>query len=583
MSTEYQYSNIDQTPHLQLIHDEVASSDMTSKAIEYCEYDQDSSNLSVYFTNPLNSNDQTSLDGIVADSTGLPGVKAFRKDYLDNQGNKVINGVYSAGDQRTFTSLYEDALRFRPNRIIYVQDYINWIHDVEVAVENKITEVDDATSIDAVNAIELDSTGLTTQAPSTSVEGTLDTSDDTSLSSFLDANAVVTDASTGISGPYYLMEILNHRKDLYNDSTNPIYDSSHTPILGTGGFLVDHANRILNLEIIHGKLGWHNQEIIAASYSRPKDLLIYYGYPNSFNSGINGWNNENVSQDMARYNLIVLGDGVEDPSHPDYANTQVIIPRVQALNCSTQIFGYVSVNQTFGDFTNEVDQWGVLGVSGIFMDEAGYDYGKTRAEFNQRVDYIHDRTSTNICFANAWNTDNILGTANDPSYPNSTYNDTSAESNLTTTDWILLESFPINTASYTASTPDGYESATDWKTRGDKMATLRYNYGVNFAAAGIINNANSDNTAMFEFSFISSMMYCLEAHGTSDTGYGAGSAQVNYYPRPDVSQMGKIYDLNCDVQLDVGDSSRYHKYVESGKFSLDFSDNNQQDSTITKF
>lgn len=527
----------------------------------------------------MNQSEKDATDAVI-----LSDEREKRNTYLQNQVEQfVIDQGYTEGIQHSFNAMYSDGNRIRPVRGSYIQDYVNFITAVNTELTDKQDIVNDTTSIDTLSTIEIDTSSLIAQDPGLTMIGAIDSTDTTSLENFLNERAVVVDASTGISGPYYLMQILDHRRDLYNDSTNPLYVADHTPILGDSGILVDHANRILNLETIHGKLGWHRLEITAASYSRPKDLLIYYGYPNSFNSGINGWNNENVSQDMAKYNIVVLGDGVQNPSHPDYANTQVIVPRVQTLNCSTQIFGYVSANQAFGDFTGKVDQWGVLGVEGIFIDEAGYDFGRTRAEFNQRVDYIHDRTSTNLCFANAWNTDHILGTANDPSYPNSTYNDTSAESSLTEDDWILLESFPINTLSYTASTPDGYESATDWKFRGDKMVDLRSVYGVNFASVGVINNANSDNTAMFEFSFISSMMYCLEAHGTSDTYYGASSATVNYYPRPDVSQMGKIYNLYCNVQLDNGDSDVYHRYVESGRFSLDFSDNNQQDSTITKF
>mgnify|MGYP001228375831 CR=1 FL=1 len=44
---------------------------------------------------------------------------------------------------------------------------------------------------------------------------------------------------------------------------------------------------------------------------RPQNILFYYGYPNSFNSLINGWVNEKVAQDMANYDIVVLGDGVE--------------------------------------------------------------------------------------------------------------------------------------------------------------------------------------------------------------------------------------------------------------------------------
>ena len=67
-----------------------------------------------------------------------------------------------------------------------------------------------------------------------------------------------------------------------------------------------------------------NQQIIKAGYQKPSNLLIYYGWINSFNSSVNSWTNEKVAQDMAKYDLIVLGDGVQDSGHGDYSNTEII-------------------------------------------------------------------------------------------------------------------------------------------------------------------------------------------------------------------------------------------------------------------
>ena len=310
-------------------------------------------------------------------------------------------------------------------------------------------------------------------------------------------------------------------------------------------------------------------------YSKPKDLLIYYGYPNSFNSGVHAWYNEGVAQEMAQYGLIVLGNGVANPTHPDYANTSIIIPRIKALNPNTLIFCYVSVNQTLVNFQTGVDQSDTLGVHGIFMDEAGYDYGKTRVEFNDRVDYVHGKSNSSLCFANAWNTDNILGVADDASFPNSTYNTGAIESNLTTNDWILAESFPINTTAFTASTPNGYETKSDWYVRGEKIKNLRYTYGVNFAGCGIINDGNSEEQNLFNFGFVSAMMYNLEAFGTSDTSYGSGSAKTKFISRPDVSKMGVVWNIYPSVTVNTLDADVYHRYVENAKLSLDFSDSAQ--------
>jgi len=308
-------------------------------------------------------------------------------------------------------------------------------------------------------------------------------------------------------------------------------------------------------------------------------LLIYYGYPNSFNSGVNGWVNEKVARDMAKYGIIVLGDGVQNPTHPDYSNTQIIIPRIKQYNPSALIFGYVAAAQTLANFQTKVDQWEALQVHGIFIDEAGYDYGKTRSEFNTLVDYIHSKTYAKVAFANAWNTDHILGTTDDPSFPNSTYNPSSVASKLTADDWILLESFPVNTTAYSGA--GGYESKTDWSIRGAKAQNLRATFNVNVAACGIINNDNINAQALFNFLFISTMIWCLEAVGSSDTNYGT-SATVTYWTRPDVKDMGIVWNLDASVQQAIEDTDVYYCYLGTASMLLDFS-TGAQTSSITKW
>jgi hypothetical protein len=391
---------------------------------------------------------------------------------------------------------------------------------------------------------------------------------------------VVTDADTGKKGMSTFMNVLTMMREFYNTPTDPLYDSNFQPLLGVDGREEEALGRISNLENIHGATGWHEKQVKQANFSRPDDLLIYYGYPNSFNSGVNAWNNEAVAQDMAKYNHIILGDGVQAPTHPDYSNTQIIIPRVKALNQYVKIWGYVTANQTLANFKTKVDQWNTLAVSGIFMDECGYDYGKTRDEFNEMVDYVHGKSVSNLCFVNAWNMDNIIGLDNDASYPNSTYNHFMEESHLTVNDWYLLESFPINTTAYSGT--GGYESKSDWTVRGSKAIAHRYTYGINLAGVGIINNANGSGQDLFDFQFISAMMWSLDANGTSDTSYGASSATVTFWTRPDISDMGRLWVASTSVQNDVGDADVYWRFVDFGKFMLDFS-SSAQDSSITKW
>jgi hypothetical protein len=495
------------------------------------------------------------------DAAELAAVKVTRKLALQHDGDNYLLDRYN-GVVDELDALYADAVRSKPNRAAYIRPWVEWKGTITSEVLAKQTAVDAATTVEAVNAIVIDTATLDASDPDITPAGALAISDATDLDAFLDANAVVNDTPSGISGPFYLMQQLVNRREIFNDSENPLYVADHIPLIGATG-------SVTNLNNIHGKAGWHHQEEIKQGWRRPTDVLFYYGYPNAFNSAINGWVNEKVAQDMAKYGVVVLGNGVQDPGHADYGNTTVIIPRVKALNPECKIFGYVSLNQTQGNFETKVGQWETLQVHGIFIDEAGYDYGKTRAEFNTAVAYVHARTYAKIAFANAWNTDHVLGTANDVSFPNSTFNPTPVESNLTADDWILLESLAVNTTAYAGNA--GYASKDDWIARIDKAAYLRYTYSVNFAGIGMINDDNSNGQALFNFSFTSALMGCLEAHGTSSTNYGASTAQVKLWTRPDTSKIGYVWNLSPAIVVDAGDADVYHRYAEFAKMSLDFS------------
>jgi len=322
------------------------------------------------------------------------------------------------------------------------------------------------------------------------------------------------------------------------------------------------------------------KHIYAGGYvmnTRPRDLLIYYGWLNSFNSAVNSWDNEKVAQDMAKYDLIVLGDGIQDSSHGDYSNTTTIIPRIRELNSACKIFGYVTVNQTLANFKTKANQWNDLEIDGIFMDEAGYDYGKKRDEFNERVIYVHCLSKSNLCFANAWNLNHIFGTENDASYANTTYNPDLLETALCEEDYCLLESFPINTVAYTSS--NGYESKSDWKTRGELAVEMRNAYGINVIGSGIIADGDNNEDDLFQFGFISACMFALDGFGTSDVSYGASSAKTKYITRPDILGIEDIY-YNPVVAVDASNEDVYLRYCNNGKFILDFSNGNQISNII---
>jgi hypothetical protein len=308
------------------------------------------------------------------------------------------------------------------------------------------------------------------------------------------------------------------------------------------------------------------------------DLLVYYGYLNSYNSAIYGWDNEKVAQHMARYNILVFGDGIEASSHPDYANSQIIIPRIKVLNPAALIFGYVAAAQLQANFQTKVDQWDTLAVHGIFMDESGYDYGVNRATFNTFVDYVHGKISAKICFVNAWNMDHIIGTVNDTSYPNTTYNPGLVASRLQSGDWYLLESFTVNTTAYSGN--NNYATALDWKNRGDKAITHRSTYGLKLASLNVIDNANGSAQPLFNFCWNAALAYNLEAVGSSDTNYAANSSAVTFWNRPRIN-LAVLSSAPAVIQ-DGLDSNRYLRYGRNGRAIIDFT-TSAQTSIIEKW
>jgi len=301
--------------------------------------------------------------------------------------------------------------------------------------------------------------------------------------------------------------------------------------------------------------------------AKPKDMLVYYGYLNSFNSGVNGWSNEAVALDMAKYDVLVFGDGVQDPTHPDYANTSVIIPRLKVLKPDALIFGYVSANQSLANFQTKASQWDNLEINGIFIDEAGYDFGVSRADLNNRVSYIRSLDYAVISYANSWNMDHIIGTTNDPSYPNSTYNPSLTASLLDSRDYYLLESFVVNTLSYSGNA--GYATQSDFLTRGNKAINLSNEFGINITSLNVINNDNTSGQNLANFSYNAAVMYNVEFSGTSDVYYGASSATVKFWNRPNKKHIGRTSTIS--VTQNLSDTDVCLRYGEHARVLLDFS------------
>jgi hypothetical protein len=109
----------------------------------------------------------------------------------------------------------------------------------------------------------------------------------------------------------------------------------------------------------------------------PQPLGIYYGWP----SAVNGANGDVAAAAAALgcCAVVVLGDGVQDPQHPDHASTGAIVSRLRAGG-ATRVLGYVDLgvstqNLPLRTILERGSAWQRLGAHGIFLDDAGADYG----------------------------------------------------------------------------------------------------------------------------------------------------------------------------------------------------------------
>ncbi|MBE5107270.1 hypothetical protein IGI01_18885 [Bacillus thuringiensis] len=145
-----------------------------------------------------------------------------------------------------------------------------------------------------------------------------------------------------------------------------------------------------------------------------KDACLFYGYPTSIN---NTWSVDGAVDFFKQYDILVLGDQYQHPSHEEYQNTVSVVTKLRKEKPSLEIFGYVPLGQiepstrlTVEQFKAYVDEWATVGATGIFIDEYGYDYKVTRELQNDVVNHIHSKGMN--CIANSWNIDWVFRPSN---------------------------------------------------------------------------------------------------------------------------------------------------------------------------
>lgn len=255
----------------------------------------------------------------------------------------------------------------------------------------------------------------------------------------------------------------------------------------------------------------------------PTKLAIYYGYPSLVNGA--GGNLASATSHFAAFDLVVLGDGLEHPAHPDHANTAQIISDLIAGG--TAVYGYIDMGVTTQNLSiataqQYVDEWDALGVTGIFWDDAGYDYGVDRPRQVALVDYTHAQGLK--AFVNAWVPDDIFAFDG-------------VATPLQAGDWYLAESSPVANGTLVA--------LGDWWAKSQALATYRNLTGVHVAAiaTGDDGPLGWPNAAAYRQSLWAAYLFSWEAFGFTNPQYsssGPGANRLQPLPRV-ATAVGTMY------------------------------------------
>ncbi len=265
------------------------------------------------------------------------------------------------------------------------------------------------------------------------------------------------------------------------------------------------------------------QEALVAA--APARLAIYYGIPSLVNGA--GGDVSRAAAVFGAYDVVVFGDGLQYASKPGrrqwagaeaHARTREIIQRLAATRPATQVFGYVPLGDTARltseELADAVRQWHQMGVHGIFLDEAGYDYGVTRRRQNEIVALVHELHLR--AFVNAFDPDDVLSDRAVTLNARGGGNPDGAPSRLNEMDLLLLESFVVR---------NGVREPSDgWRARAEKADVYRKTVGIGVFGVTTTTPRTGFNRALCAQAWKEALAWVLSGFGWGEPDYAAGDS-----------------------------------------------------------
>ena len=257
----------------------------------------------------------------------------------------------------------------------------------------------------------------------------------------------------------------------------------------------------------------------------PARLAIYYGYPSLVN-GSRG-DVEKSADVFSSYDIVVLGDGLEfsdrkpgrypegDPA--EHQKTLQIIATTRRNVPRVRFYGYICLGEiriaggehvlSPAEIKERIALWKRMGVSGIFLDEAGYDWPIVdRKRQNFAVEYIHAQGLS--AFANAFYPEDLFSLQDLRGK-----NPAGLRPLLDGRDLFLLESFQVKNGAY--------EDSSEWQQRLQAALDGRRRYKSHVFATTTTPPQSTFAPEKFSYAWWSAWLYDLDGFGWGEPDFAA--------------------------------------------------------------
>ena len=301
---------------------------------------------------------------------------------------------------------------------------------------------------------------------------------------------------------------------------------------------------------------------------RPQRLAIYYGYPSLLNGSSGDYSRAAAA--LLQYDAVVLGDGLElldvqpsrrppGPGPVEHQNTRRLIELLR--NQHKTVFGYVDLGKSqmlaMEEMKRRARLWQEMGARGIFLDEAGYDFGVTRARQNEIISFIHSLGLG--AFVNAFEPDDAFSPAAIPLNGAGGGNPRGETAVLGNGDFFLLESFLVRNGQFDRTTAGAERIA--------RAVGHRQKYGTRIFATTTIAVAQTFSQAQFNYAYAGAVLWGLDGFGWGELDFGARDNLLPWRGCPEWQSA----DLGTRFTSAVRQEGHsYIRATDRGRIRLDF-------------